>query len=125
MLGIEERLNRRIGRSSRVESMSIRFTKDEQSALVALAKAEGKTVREWAREALLQQLRGHDADAALLTEVVALRMLTSTVLRSVALGHTLTPEAYAQILAEVRNTKHDAARDVLSQYQKQGKGRQL
>jgi hypothetical protein len=29
----------------------------------------------------------------------------------------MTPEAFAQILAEVRSGKHDATRDVLNQYQ--------
>jgi hypothetical protein len=44
-------------------------------------------------------------------------MLMSTVLRSIALRETMTPETFAQILAEVRSGKHDATRDVLNQYQ--------
>lgn len=54
---------------------------------------------------------------ALFTEMVALRKLMSTVLRSVSIGEKLTPEAYAQILAEVRTGKHGDARELFSQYQ--------
>ena len=56
-------------------------------------------------------------DLPVFTEVVALRMLLNTVLRAVALGEKMTPEAYAQVLAEVRTEKHEAAKDMLSQYQ--------
>ena len=64
-----------------------------------------------------RRARQGTADTALLTELIALRMLMSMVLRSVALGEKLTPEAYAQILAEVRRGKHETTRDVLAQYQ--------
>lgn len=113
----EDQSNRRMGRASRVKSVAIRFTEAEEAGLAHVAEARGTTLREWAREALLAAAKPPDTSTAVITELVALRMLLSTVLRSVALGETLTPEAYAQILAEVRTGKHAAARDVLSQYQ--------
>jgi hypothetical protein len=115
-LGIADRLRRTKGRDSRTRSLASRFTPAEERELIAAAAREGKFTAEWTREALLRAARAHSTDGAVITELVALRMLLSTVLRSVALGETVTPEAYAQILAEVRAGKHDAARDVLDQY---------
>lgn len=116
-LGIAERLGQRIGRPSRVRSMSIRFTRAEEQALTKLAQEEGLTVREWAREALLNHVAPKHTETAIFTEVVALRMLIMDVLRPRAAGQQLTPEAYGQILAEVRTKKHQTAIDVLAQYQ--------
>jgi hypothetical protein len=115
-LAMDERLIRRMGRASRVQSVAIRFTKDEEATLARVAKARGITIREWAREVLLRESQPVDTSAAVITELVALRMLLSTVLRTVALGEKLTPEAYGQVLAEVRKGKREATRDVLSQY---------
>ena len=92
------------------------------SELEAAAEREGKALSEWAREVLLEKAQASQTDTALFTEVIALRMLMSTVLRTVALGERLSPEAYAQVLAEVRANKHETARDVLSQYQTQTGG---
>ena len=116
-LDIASRLRRTKGRPSRTRSIASRFTPDEVKELTAAATASGRFTSEWAREVLLYEARTKRSDAAVITEVVALRMLMSTVLRSIALRETMTPEAFAQILAEVRSGKHDATRDVLSQYQ--------
>ena len=116
-LGINDRLRRTEGRPSRTRSIASRFTPDEEIELKAAAKASGRFTAEWAREVLLCAARTRRSDAAVITEVVALRMLVSTVLRSIALRETLTPDAFTQILSDVRSGKHDAARDVLNQYQ--------
>jgi hypothetical protein len=116
-LGIKDRLRRTEGRPSRTRSIASRFTPDEEIELKAAAKASGRFTAEWAREVLLCAARTRRSDAAVITEVVALRMLVSTVLRSIALRETLTPDAFTQILSDVRSGKHDATRDVLNQYQ--------
>jgi hypothetical protein len=107
-LGMAHRLRRAKGRPVRTRSIASRFTPDEESA--------GKYTAEWARDVLLQAARATGGEGAVFTELVALRMLTSTVLRSVALGEKISGDAYAQILAEVRTGKHEAARDILNQY---------
>ena len=116
-LGITSRLRRTQGRPNRTRSIGTRFTSDEEKELKAAAAASGSFVAEWAREVLLCAARTKHFDAAVITEVVALRMLVSTVLRSIALKETLTPDAFTQILSDVRSGKHDATRDVLNQYQ--------
>jgi hypothetical protein len=114
---LEARIRRSHGRGSRDCVANTRVTREEQRELEAAAAREGKALSEWGREVLLREARKGASDSAVLTELIALRMLMSTVLRTVALGERLSPEAYAQVLAEVRANKHDTARDVLSQYQ--------
>ena len=116
-LGIADRIERRIGRPSRVRSLSIRFTKDEERRLAKLAEAEGRTVREWGREALLANLKPQPNDTAIFTELMALRLLMNGVLRSLVLGEKMTPEQHQALVTEVRKTKHEVATNVLKQYQ--------
>ncbi len=120
-LGIEARLRRTKGRESRTRSLASRFTPSEERELIDAAAREGKFTAEWTRETLLSAARARNTELAVITELTALRMLLSTVLRPLAIGETVTPEAYAQILAEVRIGKHEAARDVLDQYQNSSK----
>ena len=115
-LGIASRMTRSRGRTGRNENANARLTKAELEELKAAAKAQGKALGEWNREVLLEQARGGANCAAVFTEVVALRMLLNSILRPVAFGERMTPEAYAQVLAEVRTGKHEAAQDMLSKY---------
>ncbi len=117
LLAIDARITRSSSRARRDRMANARVTASEQKELEQAARAEGKALSEWGREVMLTRARQGTADTALLTELIALRMLMSMVLRSVALGEKLTPEAYAQILAEVRRGKHETTRDVLAQYQ--------
>lgn len=114
-LGIEERL-RRNARPPRSQSFSTRVTKKEEEELIQAAKSRGLTAREWSREVLLREARTSIAQTAMLTEMTALRLLLNKVLRPVALGESISAEEYAQILTEVRTTKHAASLEVLSQY---------
>ena len=116
-LGIAERLSRSRGRTGRDQNANARLTKKELEELKAAAKAEGKALGEWNREVLLQAARGSRTDTALFTELIAFRLFANNILRNLALGQTMTPEAFAQILAEVRANKHDTARDLLTTYQ--------
>ena len=115
-LGMDDRL-RRNGRPPRTHVVATRFTAAEVETIKTAASSRGLTAREWAREAMLHAAKTVPTDFPVLTEVVALRMLLNTILRPVALGQSMTPEAYAQALAEVRTEKHEAAQDMLAQYQ--------
>ena len=119
-LGIAERL-RRNGRPPRVHVVATRFTAAEAATIKHAAAGRGLTVREWARESMLHAASEIPTDVSVFTEVVALRMLLNTVLRTVALGEKMSPDAYAQALAEVRTEKHGAAKDMLSQYENGGR----
>ena len=121
-IGIDSRIRRSQGRLARNAIASAKVTRDEQQELEAAARRENKALSEWAREVLIREARTKHTDAAVFTELVALRLLLSNILRTVALGETMTPEAYAQVLAEVRNGKHEAARDMLAQYRNTSTG---
>ena len=114
-LDLAERLRPKRGRDPRSESMATRFTKPELRTLSQAATADGKTVREWAREVLLREARTSRADAVF-TEIVATRMLLNLVLRPLACGEVMSAEAFSGVLANVRTTKHKAATDVMEQY---------
>ena len=115
MLNFDDRLRQRIGRPSRVESVAIRFTKQELAALEKVAHEKKTTLREWARDALLREA-SDSRTGALFTEVVATRMLLNLVLKSIACGEVMTAEVFSNVLTNVRTTKHQAATDVMEQY---------
>lgn len=121
-LGITARLSRSGTRTSRDQMANARVTRDEQRELIEAARADGKALSEWAREVLLDRARGGPNTAAVFTELIALRLLVSNVLRTLALGKTMTEKEYAQVLTEVRTNKHNAAGEVLTQYQNRNGG---
>ena len=114
---IADRIRRSHGRLARTAIASAKVTVDERRELEAAAKREGKALSEWAREMLLRRARRGSPDDAAFTEIIALRMFVNNVLRELATGKTMTPEAFAQVLSEVRANKVEAAQTVLSQYQ--------
>ena len=115
-LGIGERIASSRGRSQRTQTVGGRFTANEEKEIRDAAKAEGKLVSEWTRDALLREARTGASERAVLTELVALRMLLNNVLRPIALGQQVTAETYSKILTEVRTGKHAATHEVLTQY---------
>ena len=123
-LGIASRLTRSEGRTSRDQMANARVTAAEKQELAAAAKAEGKALSEWSREVLLREVRSGCTQTAIFTELMALRLLMNGVLRPLALGETLSKEKYQALVAEVRSSKHETARDVLTQYEPQQTGGQ-
>ena len=116
-LGIANRLRRtKAGPVGRGVSPVASLQNEEMELTRGSTQAEGSPLNGHAKSSSARRATKR-SDAAVITEVVALRMLMSTVLRSIALRETMTPETFAQILAEVRSGKHDATRDVLNQYQ--------
>jgi hypothetical protein len=114
-LNLIERLKPQRGRDPRGESFATRFTKPELSVLSQAAAADGKTVREWARDVLLREAKHARADA-LFTEIVATRMLLNLVLKPLATGQKISADEFSGVLTTVRTTKHTAATDVMKQY---------
>lgn len=115
-LGIAERL-RRNGRPPRTSVVATRFTKEEAELITKAAAQRGVTPREWARDVMLRAACTTPTDRAVFTELTALRLLMTNVLRPLALGETLTAKDFQAITAGVRKDKHDAAQQLLAQYQ--------
>jgi len=114
-LDLAARLTPKRGRDPRSESMATRFTKPEMQTLSRAAIADGKTVREWAREVLLREAQ-NSRTGALFTEIVATRMLLNLALKPLVCREALSAAEFSAMLTEVRTTKHEAALDVMQQY---------
>ena len=116
-LGIADRISRSGSRGARNQNANARLTRKELESLKLAATAEGKALGEWTREVLLREASAPRMDRALFTELTALRLLMINVLRPLVLGQSIKAEDFQAILAGVRNDKHDAAKQLLSQYQ--------
>jgi hypothetical protein len=114
-LDVETRIRRSKGRAGRTISATARVTRDEQNEMEAAAKQRGQSLSEWCREVLLTAARG-EAVTPLFTEIVAIRQLLNSTLRSVACGAVMTPEAFQAELQGIRSSKHKAATEVMQQY---------
>ena len=114
-LDIAERLERQRGREARSESVATRFTRAEERTLAKAAAEQGLTLREWAREVLLREARSGTSDA-LLTEVVAMRMMLNSFLRPLCCGETITPEDFTAQVMNIRATKQKVTQEIVQQY---------
>ena len=119
---IEQRLAPVRGREQRSRSVATRFTRAEESLLLRTATANGKNLREWAREVLLSAASGSASTEAdpLFIEVQALRLLLVNTLEPLLRGETMTPEQFREMLRYVKTNKHKAANDALTSYMQKG-----
>ena len=108
---IEDRLSRAEGRKARRHSATAKLTRDEHNRITTAAKAEGKALSEWCRDAMLAAVRA-DVVTPMFTEVVALRLLLNRALR----GDLKTTEAFDAEVQAIRKEKHKAAEQVMQQY---------
>ena len=111
----EKRLRRSSGRGARVFSASAKLTREEHNELEAAAKANGKALSEWAREALLKAARGPEVTPAF-TEIIATRLLLNSVLGPMSRGEMLTQEVFSEKISEIRRDKRKIAAEVMQQY---------
>ena len=112
---IAQRLGRGKIRDSRSRSLGTKLTLKEERELVRAAEAEGKSASEWAREVLLREARRAEGDAVL-TEIIATRMLMVNLLKPLAMGKTVTQDWITEAMAAVRREKRKAAQEVMQQY---------
>jgi hypothetical protein len=113
-LEMESRFTRIVGRESRSQSIAIRFTRDEASALSKKAEDNGQNLREWSREVLLGELREEQSHFDLICEVVGLQLLLMNVLAPLARGERISVEQFQGIVRSVQATKVKAAQEMLS-----------
>jgi repressor of nif and glnA expression len=118
-LRIESRLARTRGRESRTQSIATRFTQEEEKALIEKAEAQGRNLREWARDVLLREAYGSTLAVGsdqIMTEIVALQLFLTNALSPVACGERMSAEQYQELMRNVKTNKHRAAREVVAQY---------
>jgi hypothetical protein len=94
---------------NRVFPVTAKLTKEEMGKVTEFAKSQGLARGEWIRDVILKEMRkGSDSDPAL-AEILGVRLLLVNVLRPLAAGQTLTPEAFDKLLDEISEAKHELA----------------
>jgi hypothetical protein len=101
------------GRESRNQSLNTKLTSTEFAAVEMAAAAHGSALGEWVRDVILQELRGRASDPSL-AEILGIRLLLVNVLRPVAAGQRITPEAFDKLLDEISDAKHQLAAKLAS-----------
>jgi len=97
------------GRESRNQSLNTKLTLTEFAAVEVAAATDGCALGEWVRDVILRELRGGSASDPSLAEILGVRLLLVNVLRPLAAGQTLTPEAFDKLLDEISDAKHQLA----------------
>ena len=97
------------GRESRNQSLNTKLTATELAAVETAAAAHGCALGEWVRDVILREVRGGSASDPSLAEILGVRLLLVNVLRPLAAGQRLTPEAFDKLLDEISDAKHKLA----------------
>ena len=95
---------------NRVFPVTTKLTKEEREMVTEFARSQGLARGEWIRDAILKEMRGESASDPSLAEILGVRLLLVNVLRPLAAGQKLTPEAFDKLLDEISETKHQLAR---------------
>jgi hypothetical protein len=82
-------------------TVCLKLTQQEVQLLDQLATAKGMARREWMRDVIHREMRGDPANDPSLAVV--------NVLRPLAAGQRLTPEAFDKLLDEISEAKHALA----------------
>ena len=94
---------------NRVFPVTAKLTKEERGKVTEFAKSQGLARGEWIRDVILKEMRGESASDPSLAEILGVRLLLVNVLRPLAAGQRLTPEAFDKLLDEISEAKHALA----------------
>jgi hypothetical protein len=94
---------------NRVFPVTTKLTKEERGKITDFARSQGLARGEWIREVILRELRGGSTSDPSLAEILGVRLLLVNVLRPLAAGQRLTPEAFDKLLDEISDAKHQLA----------------
>jgi hypothetical protein len=97
------------GRESRTQSLNTKLTPTEFAAVEVAAATHGCALGEWVRDVILREVRGGSVSDPSLAEILGVRLLLVNVLRPLAAGERLTPEAFDKLLDEISEAKHALA----------------
>ncbi len=106
------RTRRLRGRAMRSTSVGTKLTEAEFAQVEVASSSTGKTVGEWLRDAALGTIRAERSRGEYhiaLAEMVGVRLLLVNVLRSVATGQPMSPEAFDKLLDEIGSAKYEIA----------------
>lgn len=106
------------GRESRNQTLTTKVTATEYRSVEDAASAEAKTTGEWLRDLALDAVAARTeggSEKIILSEIVGVRLLLVNTLRSVAIGQTMTPEAFDKLLDQIGTAKHELAGKLLAE----------
>ena len=93
----------------------LKLTEDEARLLDEVATSKGVARSEWMRDVILHELRPAPTSDTSLAEILGVRLLLVNVLRPLAAGQKLTPEAFDKLLDEISAAKHELAAKLASE----------
>ena len=94
---------------NRIFPVTAKLTKEERGRITEFARSQGLARGEWIRDVILRGLRNESACDPSLAEILGVRLLLVNVLRPLAAGQRLTPEAFDKLLDEISGAKHQLA----------------
>ena len=94
---------------NRVFPVTVKLTKEELGRVTDFARAQGLARGEWIRDVILRETGGGPTSDPALAEILGVRLLLVNVLRPLASGQLLTPEAFDKLLDEISEAKHQLA----------------
>jgi hypothetical protein len=94
---------------NRVFPVTTKLTKEERGKVTEFARSQGLARGEWIRDVILREVRGASGRDPSLAEILGVRLLLVNVLRPLAAGQRLTPEAFDKLLDEISDAKHQLA----------------
>ena len=100
----------------RLKSAGTKLNQQELRNLGVLAKRRGVRPGELIRKLILDELArdaGTVAASTELTEIMGIRLMLTNLFRPLSTGQKLTPEAFDNMVAEVKKRKRSVAEDAL------------
>ena len=94
---------------NRVFPVTAKLTKEELRRVTEFASSQGLPRGEWIRDVILREMRRGSTNDPSLAEIIGVRLLLVNVLRPLAAGQRLTPEAFDKLLDEISEAKHQLA----------------
>ena len=95
--------------SNRVFPVTAKLTKEEMGKITEFARSQGLARGEWIRDVILKEMSNGSHSDPFLAEILGVRLLLVNVLRPLAAGQKLTPEAFDKLLDEISEAKHQLA----------------
>jgi hypothetical protein len=94
---------------NRVFPVTAKLTKEELGRVTEFARSHGLARGEWIRNVILREMCGELGGDPSLAEILGVRLLLVNVLRPLAAGQRITPEAFDKLLDEISEAKHALA----------------
>ena len=94
---------------NRVFPVTAKLTKEELGRVTEFARSQGLARGEWIRDVILRELHAGSVSDPSLAEILGVRLLLVNVLRPLAAGQRLAPDAFDKLLDEISDAKHRLA----------------